>query len=985
MQGMVPEQESASRESGTNGSEVVTFLLTDIEGSSELWEAQPGAMRRALARHDDVFARDIAAQGGRLIKSRGEGDSMFAVFARAADAAAAACAIQQELLAETWPTAAPLRVRMAIHTGDADWRDDDYYGVTVNRCARLRALASGGQIILSGATQESVQADMPPMISMRPLGVYTLRGSTRPEHVYQLVHPALPDRFPPLNARVAQCTNVPAAMSSFVGREWELGEIGRLLATTRLLTLTGSGGAGKTRLALQLAANVLDGPDDDLLHVPDGVWLIELAAVPRQPADAELCIVEAIAEVFGVTQSSESLLANLIAFLRPYTMMLVLDNCEHVIAACAHVAGQLLAGCPGLRVMATSQEPLAIEGEVVWRVPPLSLPDGPSLPPLARLGQYEAVRLFMDRARAQRPGLALTAANASAVVQICRQLDGIPLALELAAARVGVLSIDALAERLQDRFALLSGGKRSAPPRHLTLRAAIDWSYNLLDDEERVLLRRLSVFHGGWSLEASEAICSDPACDDKAYRQHHRPPETGRVYSGNMAAHPIAQLTIRRNAVFGLLAQLVAKSLVIVTESEEHLRYGLLETVRQYAATLLAEDEESEIRARHCTWFLALAEEAKAGLTGAQQRQWLSCLESELDNLRAALNWSIESLADGSTSLQFAAALWRFWEARGHLAEGRRWLDTALAGGEAAPPGLLARVLNGAGTLARKQGDIAAATALHQRSLNLYRSLGHHQGIAASLNNLGLAAEGAADYRNAAECYKEALSIRRRLNDRRGMAFLLNNLGNLAQVQGDLATAEARYEESLDCARSLGDRQLAATELANLGIVARSRQQLDEALARLEESLTIFRDLEDTWGIGLALYGRGLTLHSRGAFDPAAQSLRESLSLHDDLGDRQAIAQDLEALAAVASALDHLVRSTRLCAAAERLRSELGTPPEEGVRAAHEDLALSARARLGDRQFADAWGIGRGWSLPQAVAYALDDTGGEKRSAPQED
>jgi class 3 adenylate cyclase len=482
----------------------ITFLMTDVEGSTKLADNHPAAMQEALARHDALAGEIVGGHGGTVVKSRGEGDSLFCVFALASDAVGAALALQQAYQAEPWPApVAPLRVRMGLHTGDATLRDGDYFGGTVNRCARLRAVGHGGQVLLSQTTYELVRDALPGGAGVKDLGTHGLRDLNRAEQIYQLLHPLLPADFPPLRSQENLPNNLPIQTTSFVGREREIAEVKALLGRTRLLTLTGSGGAGKTRLSLQVAADLLD-------QYADGVWLAELAPL----TDPNL-VPQTVAQVLGVREEpGRTITQTLVDYLRPKKLLLLLDNCEHLLTACAQLADTLLRACPDLRILASSREGLNIAGETTYRIPSLSLPPvgaGQSVPSTPEsLSQYEAVRLFIERAQSAQPSFTVTNQNAPAVAQLCYRLDGIPLAIELAAARVRALPVEQIAARLDDRFRLLTGGSRTALPRQQTLRALIDWSYDLLSPEEQTLLRRLSVFAGGWTLEAAEAVCADP-------------------------------------------------------------------------------------------------------------------------------------------------------------------------------------------------------------------------------------------------------------------------------------------------------------------------------------------------------------------------------------------------------------------------------------------------------------------------------------------
>ena len=477
----------------------LTFLFTDIEGSTRLWEEQPEAMGAAHARHQQIIREAVRAQEGTLVRERGEGDSTFSVFASASQAVSAAVALQRALNTGPWPPGAALRVRAALHTGQARISDDDYNSSSVNRCARLRAIAWGGQTLLSQATYELVRDEPLEGARFQELGLHGLKDLSRPERVFQLIHPELPRAFPAVRSLESVPNNLPQQLTSFVGREKEMAQVKGALSRARLLTLTGTGGAGKTRLALQSAADVLD-------DYPDGVWLMELASL----ADSTL-LPQTVASILHVREEpGRSAGEALLGFLKDRTVLLVLDNCEHLLDAGARLADDLLRSCPGVCILATSREALGITGEQTFRVPSLTAPDARQTYTADGLTQYESVRLFIDRAVLSQPAFAVTNGNAPAVAQVCARLDGIPLAIELAAARVKALSVEQIAARLDDRFRLLTGGSRTALPRQQTLKAAIDWSYDLLSEDEKTLLRRLSVFAGGWTLEAAEAVCADP-------------------------------------------------------------------------------------------------------------------------------------------------------------------------------------------------------------------------------------------------------------------------------------------------------------------------------------------------------------------------------------------------------------------------------------------------------------------------------------------
>ena len=580
-----------------------TFLLTDIEGSTPLWESQPEAMKAALASHDAILRAAIEARGGQVIKSTGDG--IHAVFPTALEAVQAT--LQAQTILQTPLSNLQIKVRMGLHTGEAEMRDGDYFGNSLNRTGRIMSVGYGGQILLSDVTAALVRDNLPADTTLKDLGEHRLKGLSNPEHLWQLVAPRLPGRFPALQSLSTLPNNLPLQLTSFIGREKERVEIKDLLHSARLVTLTGSGGTGKTRLSLEVGGDLLTA-------FPNGVWLIELA--PLTDPDQ---VVPALAQVFGLQElpfnSPEVLLLD---SLRDKKLLLILDKCEHLIAACARLVDKLLRQCAGLKVLASSREALGIAGEVAYRIPSLA--------------ESESNCLFEERARAANPSFALSDANAVYVTQICTRLDGIPLAIELAAARIRLFSVEQIASRLDDRFKLLTGGSRNALPRQQTLRALIDWSYDILGEEERLLFRRLSVFAGGWTFEAAEFICPN-------------------------------------QDVLELLAQLVNKSLVIVDrDGSESTRYLLLETIRQYARDKLLEAGEAlEVRTLHGRYYLQLAETAEPQLYRADSAKLVRLLDNERDNFRVSLEWTRENEIE--SALRIVYALQIFWIRNGYQAE----------------------------------------------------------------------------------------------------------------------------------------------------------------------------------------------------------------------------------------------------------------------------------------------------------------------------
>jgi predicted ATPase/class 3 adenylate cyclase len=867
--------------------DTVTFLFTDVEGSTRLWEEHPDAMRAALLRHDTLLHHAIEVHGGHVFKTFG--DQFCAAFTTAPDALEAALAAQRTLQAELWDTVAPsrIRVRMALHTGAAEVRESDYFGPPLNRVARLLAATHGGQVLLSLAAAELVRDHLPEGVSLRDMGERRLQDLVRPERIFQLVTPELPADFPPLRSLEAFPNNLPLQLTSFIGRGREMAEVKQLLATHRLLTLTGVGGCGKTRLALQVAA-------DRLAEFAHGVWFVDLAPL----ADPAL-VPQAVAVVLGVLEAPGRPLAQtLSATLETRQLLLVLDNCEHMVAACAALAEALLQTCSHLWVLATSREPLGITGEIPYRVPPLSLPDMRQPPTVESLTQYEAVCLFIERTVTAVPMFTVTNANAPAVAQICHRLDGIPLAIELAAARVRVLPVEQIAARLDDRFRLLTGGSRTALPRQQTLRALIDWSYDLLTEAERALLARLSVFAGGWTLEAAEAVC--------------------------------AGMWVDRGAILDLLGQLVDKSLVLYAEQGGEARYRLLETVRQYGRERLSEAGEAEaVRQRHRAFFLRLAEEAEPELRGPKQLVWLDRLETEHDNLRAALDAYQEDAA--FLGVRLAGALWWFWVNWGHFAEGQRHIERALARGTGVPPSWRAKVLQGAFTLAEWQGDHALA-----------RSFG-----------------------------EESLALSTEAGDRWGQAFSLFRLGIISADHGEVERATALGTESLALARDIGDPWLIAYPLLVLGAVARHEGDYERAMALLTESLARARQSGDRYTIAMRLMNLGLTALDQGDTEQAGALCREGLALCQELRNQRGIAWCLGTLAGVAGAEGRAEQAARLLGAVAGRLAVIGGALLPGFHQNLERRVATARAALGEDDFAAAWEAGRAMTLEQAVALAL--------------
>lgn len=944
----------------------VTFLFTDVERSTELVQRLgDSAYSRLLDTHRALLRAAFTAHHGREVDT--QGDAFFVVFADARDAVRAALAIQETLATHAWPSGASLRVRIGLHTGVAVIVGSAYVGVDVHRAQRICAAGHGGQVVLSQTTSALVAESLPEGVRQLDLGEHRLRDLRRSERIFQLLHPHLPPGLPPLRSLSVLPHNLPVQLTSFIGRDREISEVKHLLAKTRLLTLTGSGGSGKTRLALQAAA-------ESLHAYPDGVWLVELATL----ADPDL-VRSAVAAALDVREETgRPLQATLVDVLQNKHLLLILDNCEHLVDACAQTAESLLRAAPHVTIIATSRERLGAAGETSYLVPPLSMPDVRGEQALEDLVKTEAVRLFIERAASIQPGFSLTPAAAAALTRIVHTLDGIPLAIELAAARVNVLSVPQIAARLQDRFHLLTTGGRTAAPRQQTLQATMDWSYDLLSEPERALLRRLSVFAGGFPLDAVEAVCvgGDVGLDD----------------------------------VVDLLSRLVDKSLVTAEETNGTRRYWLLDTVRAYAGEKLAVARETPaVRDRHAAWYRGLAEQAELHLD-APDRRWMDRLEAEHENIRAALDATVTP-GGGEDALRFAAALQRFWHIRGYWTEGRRWLEAALAASPGAPPALRAKALGRTAMLAQRQGDYRRARALAEDGLGLYRTLADPRGMATILNVLGNIAYAQGDYQAARELHetglargreagdkfsiaaslanlaivadhlglydraaawcRDSLTIFREIGDQRGTAFALSFLGTLASDQGDHAAARPLLEESLSLQRQLGDRVGMANTLVGLGLVAREQGDLDTARRFLSESLSVRRELGNKHGVAASLHALAHVADRQGNRREAGAQFAESLVIRRALGDKVGIAECLEGLARTAGP----ERAVRLLAAAEAIRRALASSRRPADQRDFDGLLAAARSALGEPAFRAAWTTGDAMTPEQAADEALSTAG----------
>ena len=967
------EAGSKPRSVGSDGGAValplgtITFVFTDVAGSTRLWEEHAEAAGPAMARHDVLVEGAVAAHGGTVVRPRGEGDSRFAVFARPSGAVAAALAVQRSLQAEDWQAVPAIRVRIAVHTGDADVRHGDYYGSAVNRCARLRSLGHPGQILVSGSTADLVRDALPAGCTLRDFGYHRLKDLATPERVFQLDHPDLSEHdFAPLRGEAVAKHNLPPPVTSFVGREHAVETTIEALESARLVTLTGPGGVGKTRLSIEVARALVE-------RFSEGVWLVPLA-----PVTEGRLIPAVVASALGIPTEDEraGTVEELLAGRRT---LLVLDNCEHQVEGVAQLCESLLRTCPGVRVLATSREALRLPGEHLRAVPPLALPErGAPAPPGS--AETAAVRLFDDRAKAVLPSFSLTDANVLDVAEVCRRLDGIPLAIELAAVRVPVLSPRQINERLADRFRLLTGGGRTTSQRQRTLRAAMDWSYDLLSDDEKGALQGLSVFRGSFDLEAAVAVVGGEDLDDLG--------------------------------VLDIVTGLVEKSLVVAGHGGpgERVRYRLLETIREYSAEKLeAAGGAEQLRVRHRQWFLRLAAWAADEVREGSTRDLLAPLEEDQDNFRAAMEWS-RANGDVESALRLASALWLFWDLGGHFADQEATLhldraiepnDSSDASGDVRPETLLElaeiqelagcfdrawslaeRAMGvGAGDAAlgrmaavrRKQGCLDQAMALldsaqggdtdpglllergqallgtgrfeesivvFERALRLVDPMTVTEGHLL----LQLArAEASVDRLNAALAHvRRARDVLLAHGDTRGVISALRVLGGAYEDAGRLDDAAQALRRALELAESVQHVEEIGGCLLNLGLVQLSMGELGEAITSDRRAMTEFERVGHLPGTATACANLAEKLCAVGVVDEALEHCRRALDIGHDLDDRLTVADATFTLASIRLAQGLPEEAATAAREAARIFEEVGAQPF--VKRA---LALAERAREG--------------------------------------
>jgi predicted ATPase/class 3 adenylate cyclase len=907
----------------------VTFLFTDLEASTRLWEQYPEAMQDALARHDWILRDAVAAHEGQVVKTTGDG--VHAVFSAARDAVEAAVAAQCALVTVDWEMGEPLKVRMGVHSGEAESRDGDYYGAAPNRAARLMSVAHGGQILVSLSTEELVSDALPVGLGLVDLGEQRLRDLSRPERIFQVVGANLRAEFPALRTLDAFPGNLPLQVTSFVGRRDELVELAEVLHEARMVTLTGTGGVGKTRLAVQLAAELLQ-------RFPDGAWLFELAAA----MDADT-MVQVIATTLSVPpRPGVSLEGAVLEWLRSKRALVVLDNCEHLLDAAGRFAEGMLRECKHLRVVATSREALGIAGERVWRLRSLPMPDTALAP--AEVEATDAGRLFGDRAEVARPGFVIDATNAFAVVEICRRLDGIPLAIELAAARLVAMTPTEIAGLLDERFRLLTGGRRAAVERHRTLRAAVEWSYGLLEPVDRLVFDRLGVFAGTFDATAAAAVIGDSDL------------ETWDVIDA--------------------LTSLVAKSMLVAeTGLGDVTRYQMLETLRQHALERVdLVGDADEYRRRHAEYYARFAQEAGAALVGRDELVWRPRLNAERDNLRAAVYWALDRDDDRDTLLALRIIAPLAYEAIMDSPGGvGAWAERAyeVASRSAAPE--RTAVLGAAAYEASNLGkhDLVAA-----RAADALRDGVHADSMAPGVA-LFAANTGSTQQGTPAEATRRTIEAAAKLKDAGtdafGLVMLHCGASFWAAEGGDLATARTQAELALELARQLDNPSAVMSAHRNL---ARSIEQDDpaRALDAFEQAITLGRAGATQLMMGPALVGVA-RLRSRTQDRPAAlEALRDAIGYSNYVGFRPIVVDVLTTGTEILLWLGE--RATAVVLAGSELAGALATIMVTSERNAELERALvSAREDLGADEYQHLFALGAAMSYEEVVEFALDNVG----------
>lgn len=908
----------------------VTFLFTDIEGSTRLWEKYPEGMKTALAKHDSLLGGIFLIHNGQIIKTTGDG--FHVVFETATDAVQAAIHSQQALQKDTWDEAT-IKVRMGLHTGEAELRDGDYFGQTLNLAARIMSVGHGGQILLSETTYQVAKEHLPGNVSAFDLGQHRLKGVAQPGKIIQISTPDIQQDFPALRSISPETNNLPTQLTSFVGRERELAEAKSRLEAARLLTLIGPGGTGKTRLSIQLGSQLVPG-------FKDGVWLVEFAPI----SDPSL-VMQTIAFIFDIREIPGTPLKALVHdFLREKHLLLILDNCEHLVEASARIADEILHVAPKVKLIASSREALGINGETIYRVPSLTLPDQDMVTKEAAMG-CESVQLFVERATAANPKFQLTDENASSVAQVCSRLDGIPLAIELAASRLSVFSPEQIAKRLDDRFRLLTGGSRTALPRQQTLRALIDWSYDLLNEDERALLRRLSVFAGGWTFDAAETICSNVD-------------------------------------VFEHLPQLVNKSLVTVNDGGEEPRYFLLETIRQYARDKLLENGEGEgTRNRHLAYYCEMAETARPELMNREHElEWINRLDTEYDNIRAAVQWGLSN--DLSAATKMIYSLTQFMVVTTYASEGYRWGTEALKhvdllAGNSQPPSaehvaLRAKLLAGMSTMSFSMGNNKRSGEEAREAIPLLRSIGDERFMAVAMTFLIGASFQTGNIDTAIATLSDLQALAEELDDPY-IWGLVHGAGSSIEafVNKDFEKANALRSKTEEIMQEHGSRWSYGITMYSSGSFYIMQKQFEKAREKLNIAMQNMQEIGSRRNVIMIKSDLAHVLRHEGNHHQAIPAYQETIKEWQRLGHRAAVAHQLECLAFIAKALEQAEKAIKLLGAAEALRQRIEIDMNPLERQEYEMEVADLKANMDGQEFSSVWTEGRSMTMDQAIELAL--------------
>ncbi|MBI1332676.1 MAG: tetratricopeptide repeat protein [Armatimonadetes bacterium] len=898
----------------------VTFVFTDIEGSTRLWQESPEAMKVALELHDVLLRKTIEQHGGYVFKT--VGDAFCAAFQSPTASVAAVLEIQKRLKAADWPPGATIRVRASVHTGEAHQRDGDYFGVTLSVVGRLLSAGHGGQVLVSGAASEAVQNQLPEQAGLRSMGTHRLRDLSHPDEVFQLDHPDLDQEFPALATLDNRPNNLPRPRTSFIGRELERLDLEVLSTKAQLLTLTGMGGTGKTRLAIEFAA-------DQVGRFAHGVWFVDLAPL----ADPEL-VPNAVADVFKYrSEEGRTMTQTLVERLKDKAMLIVIDNCEHVLDASAELIDEVLHACPNLRLVATSREALGISGEQVYRVRSLATPK-PNVD-ASVLADCDSVQLFVERARLARHDFRVTDANAPAVASICSRLDGIPLAIELAAARLRSMSAQDISSRLDQKFRLLTGGSKTALKRQQTLEGLIDWSYNLLQEAEQELLLRLSVFRGGWTVRLAERVCSDDIVDEFD--------------------------------VLDLLSNLVEKSLIFLEGDSETSRYRILETVRDYASEKLVGSRADVWRDRHLEAITQLAEEGDRLFHGPDQAKWQEAISAETDNIRAALMWASDDPERAETALRLIGFMRIFWSRGSRFQEGYEWA-TAFLQTTPGEPRTRAQALMTASAMAGPLGRYSESIDHLDEALAIARQVGDKLLETAAVRAMANHQIVLGEFEKAVPLLRDSLKAEREVGNKIGEAAVLRSLGAAVCQLGDDIESEALLREAISKAKEIGDTDAPPANFGNLGYLLYTMGRFEESAEVQLEALRLAEENHHPRMAARSAQNLSATLLELGDVDGARRYLSAALRFASENSVLRLMADALEVLATLlVRTQGSLVDAAKAYGKADSLREQTRAELPQKLMARRSATEGAVRSAIGDAAFEEAYRLGQGMSLEDAA------------------